>query len=295
MYFSSVSAWGDLADFWDAAQGYYGDIYRWAIINPDLLKKIKECQPQATSIGLKVLDLGCGNGCISRYLAENGLSVIGIDKFDSMLQLAHSYATPVGGCLEYKQHDLNELADVEGEQIAGPYDFVIACFSLQDCSNLEVVIQLAAKNIVQNGFLLIIYEDLTTLEQGTSHLSTRMWLGDKEALKDGGHERKQLVFWAVDFIKMAQDEQAYICFQSLNSVDTFCTQTTIRDERAYLEAAAQYGFRKSAPTTTLRCDAQTLRNLNNNMVIRRYELKPKFQLICLQYTGDINQQSVGVI
>ena len=55
--------------------------------------------------GLKVLDAGCGEGYVSRILAERGAGVTGIDISPSLIEMAR--ARDAGGIIDYQSHDLS--------------------------------------------------------------------------------------------------------------------------------------------------------------------------------------------
>lgn len=74
-----------------------------------------------------VVDLGCGTGNFSRYLARRGLSVTGIDQSASMLQIAKQKAlelpTPVQRSIRYCEQDIREL------DLQDPVDLITCQFN----------------------------------------------------------------------------------------------------------------------------------------------------------------------
>lgn len=87
--------------------------------------------------GLKVLDLGCGEGFYSRKLAANGAQVVGADLSPEMIRAAqeHEATAPLG--IKYKTvsgHTLVELED-------STFDCVVAAMTLMCAPNLGRVIE----------------------------------------------------------------------------------------------------------------------------------------------------------
>lgn len=56
--------------------------------------------------GRPILDVGCGPGQVSRYLASKGAKVIGVDASSRMLELARA----AGGDVRYERADFGDLA-----------------------------------------------------------------------------------------------------------------------------------------------------------------------------------------
>ena len=76
--------------------------------------------------GLTVLDAGCGEGYVSRILAERRAIVTGIEISPRLVELAHS--KPVKGNVDYFVHDLSEpLPDYEDA-----FDLVVSNMVIMD-------------------------------------------------------------------------------------------------------------------------------------------------------------------
>ena len=73
-----------MAAWWDEAQGEEGDVWHRTLIDPTLLMVLGQVD------GLKVLDLACGNGYLSRRLARSGATVTGVDASVPIIELARS-------------------------------------------------------------------------------------------------------------------------------------------------------------------------------------------------------------
>jgi SAM-dependent methyltransferase len=67
--------------------------------------------------GRHVLDLGCGTGRNSNYLAEKGNTVIGIEISKTALELARTRATQMGLSVDYRLGDMGEPYDIKDESI----------------------------------------------------------------------------------------------------------------------------------------------------------------------------------
>jgi 2-polyprenyl-3-methyl-5-hydroxy-6-metoxy-1,4-benzoquinol methylase len=59
----TYESWDEHADWYDQKQGDTGDLWHRSLIDPPLLRLIGDVS------GKDVMDLGCGNGYLSRRLA----------------------------------------------------------------------------------------------------------------------------------------------------------------------------------------------------------------------------------
>lgn len=120
------AAWNEGAEAWEKAVESGADYYRHEVHGPALLRA---CGDVA---GLRVLDLGCGQGFFTRELARRGARVVGVDLSDRLLALAreHEERSPLG--IEY--HRMS-AAEVDRRWPAGSFDLATACMSLHDMAD----------------------------------------------------------------------------------------------------------------------------------------------------------------
>jgi 2-polyprenyl-3-methyl-5-hydroxy-6-metoxy-1,4-benzoquinol methylase len=96
----------------------------------------------------KILDVGCGNGVISRYLGRYGFNVTGIDVSEKAIEIAKSLNTYNNVKFETKSA---EQLVAEGEK----YDAIICSEVLEHLSNPDALLEVLNKSLATNGILLI--------------------------------------------------------------------------------------------------------------------------------------------
>lgn len=94
----------------------------------------------AVTSGMRVLDVGCGEGWLARALAERGADVVGVDASAPLIAAAqtvsgveaasHSAAEPMGRAL-FAVVDYATLTASVAEQ-SGPFDLIVCNFALLD-------------------------------------------------------------------------------------------------------------------------------------------------------------------
>jgi SAM-dependent methyltransferase len=172
-------------------QGRDGDIFRRAVLVPAINAAI---HPAASA---RILDAGCGNGCVSRALASSGANVVGVDKSTKHIEIANSYGN-AGGRITYQAVDL----EAAGATVAGePFDAIVACFTLQDCCTIKEPLHLFAHLLKPGGKAFIIFENDYSFNKAGEHSTTRRWI-DSEKLS--GRGRRQLIFWEPRSVRISR-------------------------------------------------------------------------------------------
>jgi SAM-dependent methyltransferase len=100
--------------------------------------------------GLRVLDLACGQGRLSRALARRGATVVGADISDALLDIARAAeaAEPLG--VRYVGIDAASPVALSGEA----FDLVICNFGLSDIDDLDAALSTVGRVLRPDGLFL---------------------------------------------------------------------------------------------------------------------------------------------
>lgn len=106
--------------------------------------------------GQRILDLACGQGRVSRYLAEQGAQVVGVDISAKLLEIARrrEIDRPSGahrpGTIEYRQTDAHTLDGVEDRA----FDGVICHMALMDIADLTATLRAVVRVLRPGGWFV---------------------------------------------------------------------------------------------------------------------------------------------
>jgi SAM-dependent methyltransferase len=100
----------------------------------------------------RVLDIGCGEGQVSRRLASQGAEVVGLDVTESQIRRAYDR----GGLSGYLQACAHQLPCRDAD-----FDTVVLCLAIEHIEPFEAVIQEVARVLTPGGrFLLLLVHPL---------------------------------------------------------------------------------------------------------------------------------------
>jgi ubiquinone/menaquinone biosynthesis C-methylase UbiE len=137
----STSGWEQMAEWWDMKFGDEGDLWHRALIDPPLLRLAGNVN------GLRVLDLACGNGYLSRRFARQGAIVTGVDTNAPLIQRAKVREAQEPSGITYYVADAAHLAMLEDNA----FDLVVCNMALMDIEDAASAIQEVARVLRLKG------------------------------------------------------------------------------------------------------------------------------------------------
>ena len=99
--------------------------------------------------GVRVLDVGCGEGWLARELAALGAVVTGIDASAPLIDIARA----TGGDVDYACVTYEQL-EADASIVEGPFELVVCNFALLDDRTVPLLVALA-RRLPASGVILI--------------------------------------------------------------------------------------------------------------------------------------------
>ena len=137
---SSTIAWNAMGDEWaELAQGES----RICFIMPNMLRLMGDVS------GLRILDLGCGEGGYSRELTKRGAECVSVDCSTRAIGYAAELAAKEGLAIEHYVRNSNDLFDIG----SGQFDVVLCSMMLMDCEDFDGTLREAYRVLKPGGRL----------------------------------------------------------------------------------------------------------------------------------------------
>jgi SAM-dependent methyltransferase len=138
-----------MTDTWDTIADWYADqVHRGSAMHEFARDVLLDALPADMS-GQRVLDLGCGEGLITRAVAARGAQVVGVDPTVRLIERAQAIEASAMTGAAYRVDDGCTLATVADDWA----DWVTAGLSLNNVPDLGAAIASIRRALVPGGWL----------------------------------------------------------------------------------------------------------------------------------------------
>ncbi len=142
------TSWGKVADWYDELLEESPDSFQAKVILPNLLRILKVQQGESL-LGLKILDIACGQGYFSRALELAGAKVTGADISGELIAKAKERSPKT---ISFHIASADKLAFAQNSS----FDVAIIILSLQNIENFSGALAESARVLKPKGKLVIV-------------------------------------------------------------------------------------------------------------------------------------------
>lgn len=176
----AIQQWGAMPRAVLEQMAHDGDFAKRHLINPVLLRMLGD------PAGLRILDAGCGNGYLSRMLAQRGAQVTGVEPGQSLFDFAVEREALAPQGIRYVQADLCALPG-----LGAPFDAVVASMVLPAIPDWAGAMRACVRALKPGGLFLFTvnhpcFEQLWPTWREHGEYRTRRYLAEYEIPGRGG-------------------------------------------------------------------------------------------------------------
>ena len=140
-----LSVWETNAAFWDACMGDDSNSFHREVVRPGVTELLS---PQAGDV---ILDIACGNGNYSAFMAKRGAKVLAFDQSPAMIALARKRQRPFQERIEFCVADAAKLESLLPLRRTPPFSKAVSCMAIMDISDVRPLFEALQTLLADKG------------------------------------------------------------------------------------------------------------------------------------------------
>lgn len=202
---NSLKAWEENAVFWDSFMGAHSNAFHRLTVRPKVTELLN-VQPDDF-----ILDIACGNGNYSAYLAERGVSVVAFDYSPKMIELAKNRQSHLIDRIEFVVADATDHKSLLSLRRQKPFTKAVSNMAVMDISEIATLFRCVNQMLATNGVFVFATQHPCFVTLTEKYMTPHSYYG--EASK--GQPQKQCYY------HRSLQDIFHVCFQSGFVIDGF--------------------------------------------------------------------------
>lgn len=144
----SLEIWNDNAEYWDKYMGDESNDFHRDVVRPNVTKLLEIKKDDY------ILDISCGNGNYSAFLAENGVRVLAFDYSSKMIELAKKRRVKVLDKIEFVVADATNESELMALKRDSKYTKAVCNMAIMDILEINTLFKCVNTLLTDNGIFV---------------------------------------------------------------------------------------------------------------------------------------------
>lgn len=202
---NGLDAWETNAEFWDQCMGDASNDFHRNVVRPKVTELL------APSENDYILDIACGNGNYSAYLAEKNASVVAFDYSPKMLALAQKRQAKYLDRIEFCVADATDENSLMGLKREKPFTKAVSNMAVMDISDIKPLFRCVNRLLAPDGIFVFATQHPCFVTRTERYMTPHSYKG----IAIPGQPQQQ------DYFHRSMDEIFNLCFSSGFVIDEF--------------------------------------------------------------------------
>ncbi len=144
----SKEIWNQNAEFWDDAMGDESNEFHREVVRPKVTELLDPCS------GDYILDIACGNGNYSAYLAAKDIPVLGFDYSEKMIALAKKRQAGYADRIEFCVADATKKESLLALRRDQPFTKAVSNMAIMDITEIRPLFEAVHELLAEDGIFV---------------------------------------------------------------------------------------------------------------------------------------------
>lgn len=202
---NSLKVWEANAEFWDSSMGPHSNEFHRLTVRPKVTELLNI---QSDDF---ILDIACGNGNYSSYLAERGVSVVAFDYSSKMIELAKNRQAHFADKIEFVVADATDDKSLLSLRRQKSFTKAVSNMAVMDISEISTLFRCVNQLLAADGVFVFATQHPCFVTLTEKYMTPHSYYG--EAIK--GQPQEQCYY------HRSLQDIFNICFQNGFAIDGF--------------------------------------------------------------------------
>lgn len=167
----SLKAWEANAEFWDNQMGDTSNEFHLKTVRPKVTELL-DIKPKDF-----ILDIACGNGNYSAYMADKGAKVVAFDYSKNLIKLAEKRQARFKDNIKFCIADAADEKSLMNLKCEKPFDKAVSNMAVMDIADIRPLFKCVNKMLKENGIFVFATQHPSFVTKTDRYITAHSYYG----------------------------------------------------------------------------------------------------------------------